>query len=227
MAIESTLDEGWFGLLKPIDYRRVGIFYNRLLYSSPPERIPAGVLGAFDREAAQTSYKNGQIAVIDSLLSATAIAALRQWCMESTIFFDANPQGYVGAYFEEGFTSPLLLQVIEELKAAFPKVLGPHRLNEAWAYKYDSTGKGIKTHADTAAVNLNLWVTPDSANLDPNSGGLVVFKKEAPLHWDFSEFNSPKGLPKMEAFLKGSEQANFVLYSFHFFCFHFFYVLCF
>lgn len=35
-------------------------------------------------------------------------------------------------------------------------------------------------HADDARVNLNFWVTPDDANLDPTSGGLVVYPKEPP-----------------------------------------------
>lgn len=40
--------------------------------------------------------------------------------------------------------------------------------------------EGITVHADSASVNLNFWVTPDDANLDPSSGGLVVYPKEPP-----------------------------------------------
>ena len=32
-----------------------------------------------------------------------------------------------------------------------------------------------------AAVNLNLWITEDDANLDPSSGGLVVYHAQAPV----------------------------------------------
>lgn len=39
---------------------------------------------------------------------------------------------------------------------------------------------GITIHADSASVNLNFWVTPDEANLDPTSGGLVVYPKMPP-----------------------------------------------
>lgn len=46
-------------------------------------------------------------------------------------------------------------------------------------------------HADEAAVNINLWVTPTSANLDPTSGGLVVYKALAPSEWEFQRFNRP------------------------------------
>lgn len=39
---------------------------------------------------------------------------------------------------------------------------------------------GIAVHADSATVNLNFWLTPDEANLDPTSGGLVVYPKVPP-----------------------------------------------
>jgi hypothetical protein len=34
----------------------------------------------------------------------------------------------------------------------------------------------VDLHADEAAINVNLWVTPTDANLDPSGGGLVVYK---------------------------------------------------
>ena len=57
------------------------------------------------------------------------------------------------------------------------------------AYKYDGELSGISLHADTAAVNVNFWITIDEANLDPDSGGLVVYTMEAPMEWDFYSFN--------------------------------------
>lgn len=61
-----------------------------------------------------------------------------------------------------------------------------------WAYKYDSEMNGINIHADTAAVNgdllaraglrclgaVNFWITEDDANLDADSGGLVVYSPQ-------------------------------------------------
>ena len=40
------------------------------------------------------------------------------------------------------------------------------------------------------AVNVNFCITPNSANLDPASGGLVVYNVEAPLEWDFKAYNT-------------------------------------
>lgn len=49
---------------------------------------------------------------------------------------------------------------------------------------------GINIHADQAAVNTNIWLTPDSANLDKESGGLVVFTAKPPPDWDFEQYNT-------------------------------------
>ena len=64
-------------------------------------------------------------------------------------------------------------------------------------YKYDSRAKnessslrGIKVHADFAAVNVNFWITPKDANLNPDSGGLIVYDVEAPKDWDFNTYNT-------------------------------------
>ena len=45
-------------------------------------------------------------------------------------------------------------------------------------------------HADFAAVNVNFWITPETANMNPESGGLVVYDAEAPLDWDFRTYNT-------------------------------------
>ena len=38
-------------------------------------------------------------------------------------------------------------------------------------------------HADRAAVSLNLWITPDSANLEPGRGGLRIWNKRVPAEY--------------------------------------------
>ena len=72
-----------------------------------------------------------------------------------------------------------------------------------WAYKYDSQLAGIDLHADAAAVNVNFWITPNEANLDPQSGGLEVFEREAPLEWDFEKYNKDQNA--LRAFVADSD----------------------
>jgi hypothetical protein len=154
-------------------------------------------------------YVEDGVVVVDSLLTPRALSALFEWCVEATLWFDANPQGYVGAYFEAGFASPLLAQVVEEMRAALPGILSPHNLTEVWAYKYDSEGEGIRIHADSAAVNVNFWITPDEANLDPSTGGLLVYPTaEAPQGWGFREYNSPEGEAEMVKMAERGEKVR-------------------
>jgi hypothetical protein len=68
-------------------------------------------------------------------------------------------------------------------------VFASHPLTQLWAFKYDSQLPGIGLHADFAAVNVNFWITPDDANLDPKSGGLVIWDKASPPDWDFAKYN--------------------------------------
>ena len=119
-----------------------------------------------------------------------AAPELRRFCLTSTIWRAVYEGGYVGAMPEHGFASPLLAQIGEELRAAYPAIFRGHPLLHCWAFKYDSSLSGIKLHADFAAVNVNFWITPDAANRDPASGGLVVWDKAAPLDWDFMKYNT-------------------------------------
>jgi tetratricopeptide (TPR) repeat protein len=131
-----------------------------------------------------------QIVVIDNLLTEEALAALRRFCMDSTIWRKAYANGYLGAVPESGFAAPLLAQIAEELRRTHEAIFGPHCLRYLWAFKCDSRLKGVNIHADFAAVNVNFWITPDEANLDPMHGGLVIWDVAAPLDWDFNRYNN-------------------------------------
>jgi tetratricopeptide (TPR) repeat protein len=131
-----------------------------------------------------------QIVVIDDLLTAEALEKLRRFCLDSTVWRKIYDGGYLGAFPEHGFAPPLLAQIAEELRAIYPAIIEDHPLLHFWAFKYDSRLGGIRKHADFAAVNVNFWITPDEANLDPAHGGLVVWDVAAPLDWDFDKYNA-------------------------------------
>ncbi len=178
---------------------------NRILHYADNPALPQGALNPeLDVEEIERRYNASQpeIMYIDALLRPEALDALRQFCRESTIWKKDYEDGYIGAFLGEGFSSPLLLQVAEELRTAFPGIFHQHRLLQAWAFKQDSARRPLKIHADAAAVNVNFWITPDDANLDPASGGLVVWDKEAPRDWDFKAYNSTAFQPKIREFLK-------------------------
>lgn len=181
--------------------------FNRILHYAENRALPQGVLNpALDVEDIERRYNSSQpeIIHIDELFREEALCALRQFCLESTIWKTNYTDGYVGAFLSEGFSSPLLLQAAEELRTTFPGIFHDHRLTQAWSFKQDSRLRGVQMHADAAAVNVNLWITEEGANLDPSSGGLTVWDKEAPKEWDFELYNSAKYKPKIMEFLKES-----------------------
>jgi len=106
-----------------------------------------------------------------------------------------------------------LFQIAEELRRAFPEIFKNHRLYQAWAYKYESQRTGIRVHADFAAVNVNFWITPDSANLNPSNGGLIVYKEKAPLDWSFNLYNSDteEGSSRIQKFLAEHDSKKMVV----------------
>jgi tetratricopeptide (TPR) repeat protein len=181
--------------------------FNRILHYAESPRLSEGALNPnLDREEIQRRYQSSQpeIMYIDELLRPEALASLRRFCLESTIWKKDYIEGYVGAMLSEGFSSPLLLQVAEELRQQFPGIFHNHPLLQAWAFKQDSQRRPLNIHADAAAVNVNFWITPNAANLDPSSGGLTVWDREAPKEWDFKVYNNTKYKPKIMEFLQSS-----------------------
>ncbi len=179
--------------------------FNRILYVADCARIPGGAVNpALDAAAIEARYLAGkpEIVVVDNLLKADALASLRRFCLESTIWKQDYPNGYLGTFLGDGFACPLLLQIAEELRLKLPGVFKQHRLMQAWSFKQDNALKALAMHADAAAVNVNFWLTPDEANLDPDHGGLVVWDKEAPREWNFKEYNDQRKEPEVLAWLE-------------------------
>ena len=133
------------------------------------------------------------ITVVDNFLDPMALTALRRFCLESTIWFELKGAGYLGAYFRDGFNDPLLLAIAEELTERMPTVFQNRPLRMIWAYTYEQTMVGINPHADFARINVNFWITPDEANLDPETGGLLIYRRPAPESWGFEQYNGAPG----------------------------------
>jgi tetratricopeptide (TPR) repeat protein len=153
---------------------------------------PAGALvnPALDFRVIEERYLEARpnIVTVDDLLTPTALQSLRRFCLDSTIWNNIKP-GYLGAYFYDGFCSELLLRLAWELRERLPRVIRGLPLQMMWGYKCDSTLPGLGAHADSAAVNVNFWITDDDANLDPEHGGLLVYTHDAPKDWGFAKYN--------------------------------------
>lgn len=188
--------------LPPEWQHEIGPYYNRVLHvvESPP--VEAALNPEIDAVAIQARYKelrsaehaHSHIVHVDDFLTPEAMKSLRKFCLESTIWYHVKNVGYLGAYWGNGFASPLLLQIADELRSSFPEILKDYPLHQMWAFKYDSNiSSGIKVHADDAVVNVNFWITPEDVNLgsDANGdgGGIRVYLKHAPEEWSYLEYN--------------------------------------
>jgi len=196
-VIEELISRGVEGqriLLDPEQFMQIGEVMQRLVHLEPTPALADGALNPdLDVERIQGDYRNSGpgVVVVDDLLRPQALTALRRYLHRSTVWFGyGKARGYCGSYMEDGFGNALLLQLAGEMRQRLPQIVGPHFLNQMWAYIYDQAMAGITAHADPAAVNLNFWLTPDEANLDPESGGLIVSLREAPRDWNFHEYNN-------------------------------------
>lgn len=178
--------------LDPRRYPLLAATYKRPLHL-PELDVPAGPLLAdtTDWAAVESAYLGAtpNLATIDGLLSPAALAAVRTWCLGATVWNELKT-GYLGASMHDGFAHPLLLRIAAEMRERMPRVIGDRPLKTMWGFKYDAAFEGIGVHADEAAVNVNFWITPDEANLDPETGGLRVHATKAPRDWGFRRFNA-------------------------------------
>jgi hypothetical protein len=148
---------------------------------------PANATDAVTRE---WKARVPQFVVLDDFLMPEALDRLRHYCAGSTVWRRVYDAGYIGATPEDGFACPLIAQIVEEIRALFPEILAPHPFRYLGAFKYDSTlSTGTNTHADNSAVNFNLYIAPDEANLDPESGGLDIWDVSVPKGEDMRLYN--------------------------------------
>ena len=181
------------------EFRTTLVNSKKLLHQGEAGRVNQAINGALDTNSIYDKYFSHEFGLtyIDDFLGTEALESLRKFLVESTIWYEQKAGGYLGAYLNDGLASPLLLQIASELKSRFPLILKDHSLNQVWAYKYDSRASdpvsevtGIRIHADFAAININFWVTHSKANLDSDSGGMVVYNTEAPKDWSFDSYNN-------------------------------------
>lgn len=188
--------------------------YGRIIHHYPAKKIPGNAVSFSESiMQAEKEYLESAlgIVVIDDFLSHEALSELQRFCLESTVWHSNNySYDRLGAFFKEGFNCPLLLQIAEEMQLVFPNVIGKkHPLLQMWGYKYRHDQPSTHPHADFAAVNVNFWITPEDANQERESGGLIIYDIEAPLDWDFDAYNRQGD--KISAFLKSSNAKNIVI----------------
>ena len=126
------------------DWRRIAPAYNRPLHlPEAPALAQEAVNPALDSDAIERTWRESapNLVVVDDFLSADALERLWRFCLDATVWYQVK-RGYLGAYLVDGFATALALQIAEELRARLPGIFGRHRLEQLWAYKYDSRLQG-------------------------------------------------------------------------------------
>jgi TPR repeat len=198
-------------ILNDPDKALIGHIYNRIVYRPQTPMVQRALSDAWQPESAEEEYLCSPLGlvVIDNFLSEEALQSLRRFCLESTIWFaNRYDHGRLGAFFRDGFNCPLLVQISDDLRRAFPRIIGMrYPLLQMWGFKYDNIQPETPAHADFAAINVNFWLTSEDANLGGDTGGMVIYDIEAPADWDFESYN--RSGDKISAFLR-SRRANTV-----------------
>ena len=175
----------------------LGDDYNTAIYiASAPELADGAMTERTDREDLVRRFKRERAGAVyfDDLLTPRALALLQQYLLESTIWHDfSHIGGFVASYLEDGLACPLLLQIADELRHAFPVLLGRYPLTQAWAFKAVEANAAVDVHADDAAITVNFWVTPTEANLEPGRGGLAVCRVPPPADWHLDDYEADQG----------------------------------
>ena len=172
---------------------------HKIKYNKPPKTKLSLLNPMLDFKSIQNQYctSNPSICVVDNILSDSFYTDLNVFYRCANIFKRPYPRGYVGTFLGTGMANKPILKFSLDLKNELPDIFKEYNLSQAWAFKYDSEHKGINIHADDAMVNVNLWLTPDSANLNKDSGGLIIWKKKPDEFASFDEFNSELNSEKM------------------------------
>ena len=203
MAIEASNDpepDVAEFILRKNQIAKLNGLYNRMLYLSTAsprsnrdavgtERLPALNQG-HDFKLIQEAYLDNGLVVVDNVLTQHTLDLLYGFALRSTVWFDVK-RGYLGAYATDGMHIPELVpQLVVELRRHAPRIFQEdYELVNCWSYK-SIHPDGLGIHADRAIVNVNLWVTPDSANLNSTSGGLKIWTHKPPPSARFTDYNS-------------------------------------
>jgi len=192
--------------------RGIEAFCDSFIHYVDAPAVPSGAVNdRLDFKTIENEFLSSPTPVVclDDFLGPEALQELRRFCLEATIFFGSDAAGFVSSNVTNGFNCGLLYQIAEALKRRLPRVIGSQFLTNMWVYRHQAQGKGVHAHTDDGAVTFNFWITPDAANVDADRGGLVVYKKEQPLDWDWMEYNKRKNAPhiqkRISAFLESAD----------------------
>jgi len=163
--LESRLDR--HDLLSTDEQDAIDEAYDRIIHLRPTPSV-AQAFSSHALAAARRPPPAHGIVVIDDFLSPHALDELWRFCVQSTIWFREQGHGRLAATYDHGFNCPLLVQVAHGVFGDDRQLLGLR------AGKHPPRLPGESLHGAVDGLKVQLWLTPDTANLDQAKGGLVI-----------------------------------------------------
>ena len=180
---------------------------HKIKYNKPPKVKNNYINQELNFSEIEMTYtsSNPEIVVIDDFLTQDFLEDLRVFFRCANIFKYPYSRGYIGAFLGKGMANKALLEFSTELKNSLKKIFLNYYLSQAWSFKYDTNREGIGVHADDARVNVNFWITNDSANTNSDYGGMIIWKKTPHEAASFKDFNSLESMEKIKEEVKDTD----------------------
>ncbi len=193
-------------LYKDDDYAFISDLH-KIKYNKPPKVKNNYINQQLNFSEIEMMYTSSdpEIVVIDDFLAQDFLEDLRVFFRCANIFKYPYSRGYIGALLGKGMANKALLEFSTELKKSLKKIFLNYYLSQAWSFKYDVNREGIGVHADDARVNVNFWITNDSANRNSNNGGMIIWKKTPDETASFKDFNSLESMDKIKNEVKDTD----------------------
>ena len=180
---------------------------HKIKYNKPPKVKDNYINQQLNFSEIEMMYTSSdpEIVVIDDFLTQDFLEDLRVFFRCANIFKYPYSRGYIGAFLGKGMANRALLEFSTELKKSLKKIFQNYYLSQAWSFKYDAKREGIGLHADDARVNVNFWITNDSANANSDNGGMIIWKKTPHETASFKDFNSLESIDKIKDEVKDTD----------------------
>jgi len=148
------------------------------------------VIVSRDWEDVQNLFHNREphpFVVIDDFLKPRVLKDIREMLTNDGGWAPKNWQ--VNQLFNREPPFPYFDRLIEELSKEIPSILDGSQLVKHWAVACHEN-EGLHVHSDNASIAVNFWITDDSYNLAPDSGGLNLYKLKRSEKMRVHEFNA-------------------------------------
>lgn len=107
--------------------------------------------------------------------------------------------------FIRNFEMPLLEAISASITAHLPRIFENLELVQHIAFMH-YRNKGLCAHSDTGRVTVDLWLTPDEYNREPETGGLICYDVKREPGQQIHEFNArPWCVDYLNAHTKGGK----------------------